>query len=77
MVIIPQPTKFQNPNSALRQTGYENRFYGDLAVGRGLGRLGRFRGAGSLCDHTSDRARESLRSLKSSNRSFRRGLPTS
>ncbi len=31
----------------------------------------------SLCDHTSDRARESLRSLKSSNRSFRRGLPTS
>jgi hypothetical protein len=34
----------------------------------------RFRGAASLCDHPSDRVREPLRSLKSSNRSFRRGL---
>lgn len=55
MVIIPQPTKFQNPNSALRQTGYENRFYGDLAAGRGSGRPGRFRGAGSLLYQPADR----------------------
>jgi hypothetical protein len=32
----------------------KSRFYGDLAARGGLGRLRRFRGAGSLCDHPSD-----------------------
>jgi hypothetical protein len=40
-----------------RQTRRESRFWADSAAGSGSGRLGRFRGAGSLCDHPHDNAK--------------------
>jgi hypothetical protein len=41
-----------------RVTYQEARSAGIWLPGAGLGRLGRFRGAGSLCDHPSERRRE-------------------